>query len=138
MDTKEYQKNYRETHRERFKEYQKSFYKKHKKEVNAKNNERYSKDIEVNRAKKRAAAIKRKYNLTQEEYKTLIDSVGNKCEICNSKSNLCIDHCHKTGRIRGILCRRCNITLSYIESNDVKKYEQYLKNSEVKDKEPLR
>jgi len=34
-----------------------------------------------------------------------------KCEACGSpleNSEMCIDHCHKTGRIRGVLCRFCN------------------------------
>ena len=43
----------------------------------------------------------------------LIDKHGNKCSICNKprlafKKNLSVDHAHKSGRIRGLLCYRCN------------------------------
>lgn len=138
MDIKDYQREYRLSHREKFKEYQKTYYKKNKEEVNRRNNKRYSDDLEGNRLKKKAAAIKRKYNISIEEYKTLIASSGNKCEICSSKENLCIDHCHDTGRIRGVLCRKCNLTLSYIENNDIKIFKRYLKISEAKNKESLR
>lgn len=43
----------------------------------------------------------------------LIDKYGNFCGICEKprahfKKNLSVDHSHKTGRIRGLLCYRCN------------------------------
>lgn len=43
----------------------------------------------------------------------LIEKHGNKCSICNKpgsafKKRLSVDHNHKTGRIRGLLCFRCN------------------------------
>jgi len=45
--------------------------------------------------------------------KDLIEKHGNKCAICNKdrkefKNNLSVDHAHKSGRIRGLLCFRCN------------------------------
>ena len=43
----------------------------------------------------------------------LIDKYGNQCAICEKprsafKKNLAIDHNHKSGKIRGLLCYRCN------------------------------
>lgn len=43
----------------------------------------------------------------------LIDKHGNKCAICNRpredfKNNLSVDHAHKSGKIRGLLCFQCN------------------------------
>ena len=45
---------------------------------------------------------KRKYGITREK-------IGpNLCMICGSKETICIDHCHETGKVRGLLCRKCN------------------------------
>ena len=45
---------------------------------------------------------KRKYGITREK-------IGpNLCMICGSKDTICIDHCHETGKVRGLLCRKCN------------------------------
>lgn len=41
------------------------------------------------------------------------------CEICNSKNNLCLDHEHITGRVRGTLCKNCNLALGYFKDNKV-------------------
>lgn len=52
-----------------------------------------------------------RYNLTIEEYVALFVRHNWSCAICDSKSRLSIDHNHQTGKVRGILCHRCNITL---------------------------
>ena len=56
-----------------------------------------------------------KYNLTGEQYDLLLEWSGGCCWICGGKSggkNLAVDHNHKTGRIRGLLCKRCNGVLA--------------------------
>lgn len=63
---------------------------------------------------KRQASIRRyalrEFGLTEEEYDVLFDSQGGRCAICRetSQQHLCVDHCHDTGIIRGLLCRKCN------------------------------
>lgn len=60
-----------------------------------------------------------KYGISQEEYFELFWKQNGTCAICreketaiNSSNNkvqaLAVDHCHETGKIRGLLCRRCN------------------------------
>ncbi len=56
----------------------------------------------------RRAKIKHMYGLDVDP-----DSLPKNCQICDVEVdyNICIDHCHTTGRIRGFLCRRCNLLL---------------------------
>ncbi len=59
-------------------------------------------------------AIKKKYGVTPEEYHTQLEMQGGGCAICGDKQNgkrLAVDHCHKTGRARAILCVKCNTGL---------------------------
>ena len=49
------------------------------------------------------------------DFKAMEKNQGGLCKICQQPekegTRLCVDHDHKTGRIRGLLCRRCNRTL---------------------------
>lgn len=55
----------------------------------------------------------RVYGLTPETYQALLDSQGNACAICERGfgSTPHIDHCHETGKVRGVLCVDCNTSL---------------------------
>lgn len=57
----------------------------------------------------------KRYGLTQQEYFILLEKQNNLCAICkNPKTqnrDWHIDHCHKTGQVRGILCHYCNLML---------------------------
>ncbi len=68
-----------------------------------------------------------RYGLTKEEY----DSLPKYCEVCGSTTNLCVDHDHKTGVVRGTLCTRCNSALGLLRDNPVyiDKLKEYLTNS---------
>lgn len=41
---------------------------------------------------------------------------GGKCLICRRSAKLVIDHCHETGRVRGLICSPCNTHVGWIES----------------------
>ena len=49
-------------------------------------------------------------SLTEEEYEALPKA----CEVCGSTENLCIDHDHITGKVRGVLCLKCNSALGLL------------------------
>jgi hypothetical protein len=54
----------------------------------------------------------RRYGLTLEDYRALLARQGKACAICKkSVPRLCIDHCHATGKVRGLLCNKCNTGL---------------------------
>ena len=60
----------------------------------------------------------KKYNLTNEQYEEMFRAQNGLCAICGrawEKRRLAVDHNHKTGKVRGLLCGSCNIRLGYIE-----------------------
>jgi hypothetical protein len=63
----------------------------------------------------------RKYGLTQDEYDELLRSQGNRCAGCGTDKpgakGWCIDHCHRSGRVRAILCNPCNTVLGLIDED---------------------
>ncbi|RPE45190.1 recombination endonuclease VII [Streptomyces sp. Ag109_O5-1] len=59
----------------------------------------------------RVSYVKRKYGLTEVERDALIASQRGVCCICLSAPAAHVDHCHETGRVRGVLCFSCNAAL---------------------------
>lgn len=63
--------------------------------------------------KDRRNNLKRNYGITIEEYNEMFAKQNGRCAICHRhqselKKRLCVDHCHTTQRIRGLLCNNCN------------------------------
>lgn len=55
----------------------------------------------------------KKYGISNEEFEKMSDQQNGKCSIClqpnaNGKK-LSVDHCHKLGKVRGLICNRCNL-----------------------------
>ena len=83
------------------------------------------------------ATIKRKYGLTEEEYEDLKIKAGFRCQICGKhesklKQGLYVDHCHETGKVRGMLCQLCNFGIGKLGDSyeGVQKAAAYLKKFE--------
>lgn len=63
----------------------------------------------IYKASLRASQLRRKYGLSLEDFDNLLARQNNSCAICSSKeATWCVDHCHTTGEVRGILCSSCN------------------------------
>lgn len=65
--------------------------------------------------------LRKEYGLTLAEYEAMADKQGGRCAICLRKPaarRLAVDHNHKTGRIRGLLCTRCNHKLLGASNED--------------------
>lgn len=95
----------------------------------AKNKKRLAKEARERRKKwspeRKAAEVHRqrryqykaKYGITIEDYEALFVQQGGQCALCPSKPNqrrLAVDHCHDTGRVRGLLCIKCNHALGVL------------------------
>ena len=75
----------------------------------------------------------KKYGLSEEDYIQLCKTQNYKCKICGVsetelQKKLCIDHDHKTGKVRGLLCNNCNLALGYFKDDipAIKKAIDYL------------
>lgn len=58
-----------------------------------------------------------KYGLNIDTYNKMFDEQGGKCKICDRGISLVVDHCHNTGKIRGLLCNDCNVGLGTFKDN---------------------
>ena len=71
---------------------------------------------------KRAMHYKNRYGISIAEYDALFSSQNGNCKICgrsqkDQKRKLAVDHDHKTGKVRGLLCDKCNKGLGQFEDN---------------------
>lgn len=49
----------------------------------------------------------------------MVEDIGGVCPICRKRRAILIDHNHKTGKVRGIICGHCNIILESVEDKEV-------------------
>lgn len=87
--------------------------------------------VERNRKK----MLKSNYGLSLEDYEELLKNQKFKCAICSTKENkvsenMFVDHCHKTGVVRGLLCYHCNTLLGMAKdsTDTLKRAVDYLEN----------
>lgn len=104
-----------------YEKYGRKYYLKTKKERLEYCKEYYNANSEriIKRTSKRT--LKWRYNLTPEELIEMHQQQNNVCKICgkppNPGRNLDVDHDHKTGRIRGLLCNNCNRGLGHLQDS---------------------
>jgi hypothetical protein len=61
--------------------------------------------------------LKRRYGLTPEEFEALLARQGSLCPICLKRPAVHVDHDHRSGNVRGILCEMCNGGLGQFRDN---------------------
>jgi len=65
---------------------------------------------------KRRWNLATRYGITPEQYDGMLARQGGVCALCGgTMERPVVDHCHQTGRVRGILCHPCNIKLPAVE-----------------------
>jgi len=87
---------------------------------------------------KRNIDLKHRYDITIEEYNKMLEDQGGVCAICGTdktggKGRFCVDHDHETDKIRGLLCRNCNLLLGNAKDSikTILKASQYLSQSKL-------
>ena len=66
--------------------------------------------------------LKRNYGITLQEHQEMYENQNGRCAICQKEGDgkwkkLCVDHDHETGKVRQLLCRRCNMVLGQVYDN---------------------
>ncbi len=71
------------------------------------------------------ARLKNYYGISLDDYKKMAAKQNDCCAICGEKerrvrrSRMAIDHCHKTGVVRGLLCNNCNIGIGNLKDDPI-------------------
>ena len=104
----EYNRNYRLINKEKLSNQKKEYYRRNKDKIAQR-------------------GLLYKYKITSDDYSNMLNKQDGKCAICNrieksiTKNKkikpLGVDHDHKTGKIRGLLCTNCNVGLGYFEDD---------------------
>jgi hypothetical protein len=141
---KESNAKYRKKHKKQINEWNKEYYENHKMEAKNHNKEYYENHYESHKEQykeyynhDRERIYNQTYNISLEEYNSLYESQMGCCAICKKpqsevKKRFSIDHNHKNGKIRGLLCNSCNLFLGICcdDINILKESINYLLKSE--------
>lgn len=63
------------------------------------------------------ANLKRYYGITPEDFSLMLETQNRRCAICLHRKKLSVDHCHKSKKVRGLLCRDCNFSLGLLRDS---------------------
>jgi hypothetical protein len=88
------------------------------------------------RLSNRKTWVKSTYGITWDAYLDLYNKAEGRCEVCGlflellekgkgTPTGVCVDHDHETGKVRGILCRSCNVALGHFKDDTVKVLKAY-------------
>lgn len=98
------------------------------------NRDKYNADMRAYRAKHYEKLRLYRYGITLETYHFMLREQNNCCKICEKapsakkQRSLVVDHCHTTGRVRGLLCYGCNRAIVILDNQTLlKKALEYLK-----------
>jgi hypothetical protein len=105
----------------RYKRYQKEIKKTEKYKEMAKTYRESIYHTDKYKAQVKNTHLKRTYGITLEEFNILLHNQNNSCKICNTifndETTPCVDHCHDTENIRGIVCHPCNKLLGFAKDD---------------------
>lgn len=141
MSSLEYQRRWHKTHPEKAAQYRRgkeADARKRSAEWRAKNREKGCESsrrwYHNNKDKWRQAMRKRNYGLSPSAFSELLSKQSNQCGICRAcfVRTPHVDHDHKTGKVRGLLCSGCNTGLGRLERPGfIEAVQQYLKGTRL-------
>lgn len=100
--------------------------------ISEKSKQRWSSDSNFRKRgnmRSRKHALMKNYGLTMDDFFNLVEEQGGKCAICQidlPHTKPVVDHCHVTGKVRGILCHKCNSGIGML-NDDARTIERALK-----------
>lgn len=128
-DRRSYKKAYDAAHREKNAAYMKAYNATHKEESRAWHKAHYATHREealaymrtysaTHRLEQRDRVLRSKYGISLEDYGRTLADQGDRCKICGTDKpgwgkTFFVDHDHKTGRVRGLLCDACNKLIGF-------------------------
>lgn len=90
---------------------------------------RYEKNRDARRTQAKWGVLKMERGMSRDEFIALFESQGGSCAICSGelsfaldtepKKRACVDHCHRSGKVRGILCVRCNQGIGLLQDSSL-------------------
>lgn len=97
-------------------------------------------DVMSKEDKARDSRLRRRYGITLIDYNKMLDEQGYKCAICGAKHadykyGLVVDHNHRTGRVRGLLCSYCNTNVVGRTGDDYRRMQGFIRYIERQFKE---
>lgn len=110
-------KKTREKYKDKYLSYSRRYYRENRDHI-LKRTRNWTKN---NQDKVKNAKLKNKFGITLEDYNNMLRMQGGVCAICEeieaevhhsgTLKDLSVDHCHTTGKIRGLLCSACNTSI---------------------------
>ena len=123
-----YASEYRQENKERKKEYDKLYRQRNKERI------REQKKLQYDYERVKDRDLKRKYNISLDDYNRMLIEQEGKCWTCSRKAEdernsvLVVDHNHLTGMVRGLLCNGCNTAIGLVQESQeiLQKISKYL------------
>ncbi|WP_339754204.1 endonuclease VII domain-containing protein [uncultured Marinobacter sp.] len=64
--------------------------------------------------------LRSQYGINAEQHRKFLEAQNGSCAICLASfegRRTCVDHCHKSGRVRGLLCAKCNSAIGFLSDS---------------------
>jgi Autographiviridae endonuclease VII len=89
----------------------------HKEQINERARLKWRADPELREKRRlwqRKNVFQKVYGISMADYEAMFERQGGACAICKRTGvTLCVDHCHLTGEVRGLLCSQCNSAIGF-------------------------
>ena len=121
--------------KEKKQEYMRKYREGRKEQTSLYNKEYRLKNKDAIKVREKGNKLNKRYNITDSEFKFLAEKQQGRCAICGDKfiKTPHVDHCHKTGNLRSLLCSLCNPGLGYFRDSpeNLRKAAAYLEQHNV-------